>query len=99
MQVLGAVGWGNASLTIPDYVYPPIRRLMLDCMLRDPQKRPTFEEIIVQLRNIRHLVATESSPSSALHTEKHPVVHKPPENTLSAEKRQRAASIESRRTM
>ena len=50
---MGAVGWGNARLSIPEDIPQPIRKLMVACMESDPQKRPDFEEIIVALRNIR----------------------------------------------
>ena len=53
VQVVGAVGWGNARLEIPENIPEPIRKLMAACMESDPQKRPDFEEIIVSLRTIR----------------------------------------------
>ena len=65
VQVVGAVGWGNASLKIPEHISPPIKQLMLECMERDPEKRPTFEHIIVSLRHIRQ-TEVDSADSKAL---------------------------------
>lgn len=53
VQVVGAVGWGNARLQIPTTLPQAIRALMASCMESDPQKRPDFEQIIVALRSIR----------------------------------------------
>lgn len=66
--MVGAVGWGNASLQIPETVPLPVRELMGRCMERDPEKRPTFGDIIVSLRQIRAALpaaAAATQPPSA----------------------------------
>ena len=65
-QVLGLVGWGDASLPIPKDLSSPMRQLMSDCMEREPTQRPNFEEIIMALRSMRQAAKPEAPPTAAV---------------------------------
>lgn len=49
MQVVGAVGWGNAQLPLSDSMQPILRDLIASCW-RQPQDRPSFGDIIAILK-------------------------------------------------
>ena len=49
LQVVGAVGWGNARLQIPEGTHADLSSLILRCW-NEPKKRPTFGEILQYLR-------------------------------------------------
>ncbi|KAL0045398.1 hypothetical protein WJX82_005613 [Trebouxia sp. C0006] len=49
MQVVGAVGWGNAQLPLTDDMQPVLRGLIKSCW-GQPQDRPGFGEIIAILK-------------------------------------------------
>lgn len=49
MQVVGAVGWGNAQLPLTDDMQPVLRSLIKSCW-GQPQDRPGFGEIIAILK-------------------------------------------------
>jgi hypothetical protein len=55
VQVVGAVGWGNARLEVPADVDPGICDLIHRCW-RDPEDRPSFGDIIAVLKVPRALV-------------------------------------------
>ncbi|KAJ0768837.1 putative protein kinase TKL-CTR1-DRK-2 family [Helianthus annuus] len=55
MQVVGAVGFQFRHLDIPEHVDPAAAQIILDCWRLEPQSRPSFKEIISQLRSLRHL--------------------------------------------
>ena len=49
LQVVGAVGWGNAQLPLTDDMQPVLRGLIKSCW-GQPQDRPGFGEIIAILK-------------------------------------------------
>jgi hypothetical protein len=49
MQVVGAVGWGNARLQIPEGTHADLSSLILRCW-GEPKKRPTFGEVLQYLK-------------------------------------------------
>lgn len=52
-QIVGVVGYGNARLDIPEDLLPSVAQLIDDCFQRDPQLRPTFEQILDRLKGLR----------------------------------------------
>lgn len=48
-----AVGWNHERLDIPEEIDPRISSIIQQCFEREPEKRPTFEAIILSLRNTR----------------------------------------------
>lgn len=52
LQVVGAVGWGNARLQIPCEADPALSCLILRCW-SEPHNRPSFSEILQILRTLR----------------------------------------------
>ncbi|WCJ29589.1 Protein kinase superfamily protein [Euphorbia peplus] len=57
MQVVGAVGFQNKRLEIPEDVDPSVSQIVHDCWQREPQLRPSFSQLISRLRHIQHLNA------------------------------------------
>ncbi|EEF45788.1 serine/threonine-protein kinase EDR1 [Ricinus communis] len=55
MQVVGAVGFQNKRLEIPEDVDPAIAEIINDCWQREPDLRPSFSQLISQLRHIQRL--------------------------------------------
>ena len=51
MQVVGAVGWGNARLPIPDDIAPELKILLEQCW-DEPNVRPGFEGILNVLKGL-----------------------------------------------
>ncbi len=49
VKVVGAVGWGGASLDIPDDVSPGLAAIIRSCWA-EPEKRPSFGELIAAIR-------------------------------------------------
>eukprot|EP00884_Botryococcus_braunii_P009129 jgi/Botrbrau1/18217/Bobra.53_1s0074.1 len=49
MQVVGAVGWGDARLQLPDTLPPVIHDLILQCF-GQPEQRPSFSQAIEILK-------------------------------------------------
>ena len=49
MQVVGAVGWGNAQLSLTDDMQPTLKSLIASCWTQ-PQDRPSFGDIIAILK-------------------------------------------------
>ncbi|PWA38561.1 hypothetical protein CTI12_AA580190 [Artemisia annua] len=52
MQVIGAVGFMNQRLEIPNDVNPEWASLIESCLSSEPQFRPTFQEILSMLRDL-----------------------------------------------
>ncbi|KAK8308625.1 hypothetical protein V6Z11_D02G072600 [Gossypium hirsutum] len=50
IQVIGAVGFMNQRLEIPNYLDPLWASIIESCWLSDPQSRPTFLELMDKLR-------------------------------------------------
>ncbi|KAK6912811.1 Serine-threonine/tyrosine-protein kinase, catalytic domain [Dillenia turbinata] len=55
MQVVGAVGFQNRRLEIPDDVDPTVANIISDCWQTDPQLRPTFSQLMPRLRRLERL--------------------------------------------
>ncbi|KAI3687653.1 hypothetical protein L1987_81353 [Smallanthus sonchifolius] len=53
MQVIGAVGFMNQQLDIPEDVDPQWASLIESCWCSDPQSRPTFHEILDKLKDLQ----------------------------------------------
>ncbi|KAK9058912.1 hypothetical protein SSX86_023760 [Deinandra increscens subsp. villosa] len=53
MQVIGAVGFMNQHLEIPNDVDPQWASLIENCWSREPQSRLTFKEILINLKDLQ----------------------------------------------
>ncbi|KAG7941258.1 hypothetical protein I3843_16G030600 [Carya illinoinensis] len=58
MQVVGAVGFQNKRLEIPEEVDPEVAQIINDCWQTDPQLRPSFSQLISRLRYLQRLVVS-----------------------------------------
>ncbi|KAH7441785.1 hypothetical protein KP509_03G054200 [Ceratopteris richardii] len=56
MQVVGAVGFMNQRLTVPEGLNSDWGRLVKDCWQSDPSSRPTFQEITERLKDIQRQI-------------------------------------------
>ncbi|KAJ6732596.1 SERINE-THREONINE PROTEIN KINASE [Salix purpurea] len=56
MQVVGAVGFQNRHLEIPEYIDPAIAQIIRDCWQLEPNLRPSFAQLITRLRRVQHLL-------------------------------------------
>jgi hypothetical protein len=63
MQVVGAVGFAGQRLQLPEGVAPPLAALVNQCWSTKPSERPSFEQVLVQLRKIREIVPVSPPPS------------------------------------
>ena len=61
IQVVGAVGYNRQRLPIPDDVQPEIAALLKDCWSEEPQQRPSFQEIIRRLSELKQLTPSMST--------------------------------------
>ncbi|MED6144465.1 hypothetical protein PIB30_015892 [Stylosanthes scabra] len=57
MQVVGAVGFQNKRLEIPDNVNPAVAQIIRDCWQMEPHLRPSFAQLMSRLSRLQHLVA------------------------------------------
>ncbi|PSR89313.1 Serine/threonine-protein kinase [Actinidia chinensis var. chinensis] len=55
MQVVGAVGFQNRHLEITEEIDPTAAQIIMDCWHPYPQLRPSFGQLISQLRRLQHL--------------------------------------------
>ncbi|XP_074283956.1 uncharacterized protein LOC141608509 [Silene latifolia] len=60
MQVIGAVGFMNQRLNIPDDVDPMWASMIESCWHSEPQSRPTFQELLEKLKNMQKQYAIQS---------------------------------------
>uniref|UniRef100_A0A5B7AI21 non-specific serine/threonine protein kinase n=1 Tax=Davidia involucrata TaxID=16924 RepID=A0A5B7AI21_DAVIN len=60
MQVVGAVGFQNRRLDIPEAVDPMVAQIITDCWHREPQLRPSFAQLISRLKRLQHLVVVRT---------------------------------------
>ncbi|KAE8100017.1 hypothetical protein FH972_017952 [Carpinus fangiana] len=60
MQVVGAVGFQNKRLEIPEEVDPAVAQIINDCWQTDPQLRPSFSQLMSRLRHLQRLVVSTS---------------------------------------
>ncbi|KAI4337136.1 hypothetical protein L6164_015585 [Bauhinia variegata] len=61
MQVVGAVGFQNKRLEIPEDVDPVVAQIIRDCWQTEPHLRPSFSEVISRLLHLQHLVVGRTS--------------------------------------
>ncbi|XP_028796099.1 probable serine/threonine-protein kinase SIS8 [Neltuma alba] len=61
MQVVGAVGFQNRRLEIPEDVDPVVAQIICDCWQTEPHLRPSFSQIMSRLRHLRRLVVRTDS--------------------------------------
>ncbi|KAJ4957448.1 hypothetical protein NE237_024559 [Protea cynaroides] len=55
MQVVGAVGFQNRRLDIPEEVDPTVAQIISDCWQSDPNLRPSFAQLMYRLKHLQHL--------------------------------------------
>ncbi|KAA3490488.1 serine/threonine-protein kinase EDR1-like [Gossypium australe] len=53
MQVVGAVGFQNRRLEIPEDVDPMVAQIIRECWQTEPHLRPSFAELMTQLRRLK----------------------------------------------
>ncbi|WOL09063.1 serine/threonine-protein kinase EDR1 isoform X1 [Canna indica] len=58
MQVVGAVGFQNRRLDIPNEVDPVVAQIITDCWESAPNKRPSFAQLLSPLKQLQKLVVT-----------------------------------------
>ncbi|XP_057523598.1 serine/threonine-protein kinase EDR1 [Amaranthus tricolor] len=56
MQVVGAVGFQNRRLTIPEEVDPMVAQIIRECWENDPRLRPSFSQLIFRLKGLHRLI-------------------------------------------
>ncbi|KAK3441793.1 hypothetical protein EUGRSUZ_B01726 [Eucalyptus grandis] len=56
MQVVGAVGYENRRLEIPNEVNPLVGKIICDCWQTEPNLRPSFVELTGALESLQQLV-------------------------------------------
>ncbi|GKV37552.1 hypothetical protein SLEP1_g45573 [Rubroshorea leprosula] len=56
MQVIEAVGSENRRLDIPKEVDPLVARIIQKCWQNNPEARPSFAELIAELKHLQRLV-------------------------------------------
>ncbi|PQM38414.1 serine/threonine-protein kinase EDR1 [Prunus yedoensis var. nudiflora] len=61
MQVVGAVGFQNRRLEIPEDMDPVVAEIIRDCWQREPNLRPSFSQLMVRLRRLQRLVGRTNS--------------------------------------
>ncbi|KAF8393527.1 hypothetical protein HHK36_021771 [Tetracentron sinense] len=61
MQVVGAVGFQNRRLEIPEEVDPMVAQIIRDCWQSEPKLRPSFSQLMSQLKCLQRLVVEERS--------------------------------------
>ncbi|XP_015884450.3 probable serine/threonine-protein kinase SIS8 [Ziziphus jujuba] len=64
MQVVGAVGFQNRRLEIPEEVDPVVAQIMYDCWQTEPNLRPSFSELMLRLRHLQRLVVERSNSTN-----------------------------------
>ncbi|KAF5207585.1 Serine/threonine-protein kinase EDR1 [Thalictrum thalictroides] len=60
MQVVGAVGFQNRRLEIPEDVDPMIAQIISDCWESDPNLRPSFSLLMSKLKRLQRLAAEKT---------------------------------------
>ncbi|MBA0547773.1 hypothetical protein Golob_018916 [Gossypium lobatum] len=55
MQVVGAVGFQNRRLEIPEDVDPTVAQIIRECWQTEPHLRPSFAQLMSQLRRLQRL--------------------------------------------
>ncbi|KAJ1281014.1 hypothetical protein BS78_04G276100 [Paspalum vaginatum] len=62
MQVVGAVGFQNRRLDIPDNIDPAIAGIILQCWHTDPKLRPSFADIMATLKPLLKNLTSNQAP-------------------------------------
>ncbi|KAF9614613.1 hypothetical protein IFM89_019590 [Coptis chinensis] len=60
MQVVGAVGFQNRRLEIPEDVDPVVAQTISDCWESDPNLRPSFSQLMSKLKRLQRLAAEKT---------------------------------------
>ncbi|PPS05308.1 hypothetical protein GOBAR_AA15353 [Gossypium barbadense] len=55
MQVVGAVGFQNRRLEIPEDIDPMVAQIIRECWQTEPHLRPSFAQLMYQLRRLQRL--------------------------------------------
>ncbi|KAM1894727.1 hypothetical protein ACFX13_043598 [Malus domestica] len=61
MQVVGAVGFQNRRLEIPEDIDPVVAEIIRDCWQIEPNLRPSFSQLMVRLRRLQRFVGRTNS--------------------------------------
>ncbi|XP_056177031.1 probable serine/threonine-protein kinase SIS8 [Syzygium oleosum] len=64
MQVVGAVGFQNRRLEIPEELDPTVAQIMQECWQTEPHLRPTFTQLMYRLRRLQRLVVDRKNSTS-----------------------------------
>ncbi|GLT97276.1 hypothetical protein SLE2022_148490 [Rubroshorea leprosula] len=64
MQVVGAVGFQNRRLEIPDNVDPAVAQIIRECWQTEPHLRPSFAQLMCQLRHLQHQCLERSNSAN-----------------------------------
>lgn len=64
MQVVGAVGFQNRRLEIPEEVDPTVAQIIQECWQTEPHLRPSFTQLILRLRRLQRLLADRKNSTS-----------------------------------
>ncbi|CAL4885329.1 unnamed protein product [Urochloa decumbens] len=62
MQVVGAVGFQNRRLDIPDNIDPAIAEIIVKCWHTDPKLRPSFADIMTTLKPLLKNLTSNQAP-------------------------------------
>ncbi|KAL2921134.1 putative serine/threonine-protein kinase SIS8 [Bienertia sinuspersici] len=65
MQVIGAVGFMNQRLDIPEDVDTRWSTIIESCWLSDPQSRPSFQELLEKLKDLQRQYALQFQAAKA----------------------------------
>jgi serine/threonine protein kinase len=65
IQVVGAVGFQHRRLPIPDNVDPAIANIIQACWRMDPRQRPSFSEIMQELKILTRPATSPQTQNSA----------------------------------
>eukprot|EP00271_Cylindrocystis_brebissonii_P000893 TRINITY_DN11071_c0_g3_i1.p1 TRINITY_DN11071_c0_g3~~TRINITY_DN11071_c0_g3_i1.p1 ORF type:complete len:961 (-),score=224.53 TRINITY_DN11071_c0_g3_i1:406-3288(-) len=65
LQVVGAVGFQNRRLPIPDFVDPIVAAIIQACWHNNPRMRPSFSDIMTQLKPLQKPILSQSSTGPA----------------------------------
>lgn len=60
MQVVGAVGFQDRRLDIPKEIDPMVAQIITDCWDSDPNKRPSFAQLMSPIKQLQRLVVPTS---------------------------------------
>ncbi|XP_006475934.1 serine/threonine-protein kinase EDR1 isoform X3 [Citrus sinensis] len=64
MQVVGAVGFQNRRLEIPDDIDPAVAQIIRDCWQTEPHLRPSFAQLMSRLRCLQRLLVDRSNSTN-----------------------------------